>query len=387
MAGQDGRDDEINALMQIEGIDTEKIQQQLTGKTGEDTLKKEKTSKIDPPKADPPKIDVPDPEAIIAAKLNETFGERFKSWEDLKNANIPEALQERETLRQKNLELETQLKAKPKTQFVNEDIAKLNEFIRETGIKDVGIFNRLNATDVANMNDIDALVFQHIIENPSLAGKEPQVRRYIETKYNVDASKVETGDLTQDELDINLIGVTSEGARAKAKIQELKGKIKMPEPTKDDIPEGERAKWTPEEATQQKASWERVSSKIGEKFSTIAIPVKGGTGPIINFAIPEESKKAVLKTVSDYVMNNQMEVNEANVTAVAQMAYSDLIMGNFEQIIHTVSEYVRGLSQEEYLKIYHNPSPNKNTDTPSGGGEELSDEAKRERAFRAELER
>ena len=188
----DGRDDEISALLAIEGIDTEKI----TGKRAADIGKPAEESKppeeiTKPPEAKPEdkKQDVPNPEAIRSAMLNEMFGEQFKTVEDAKKANIPASLQELETLRQKTKELETKLQAKPKTQFVNEDIAKLNEFIRETGIRDVGVFNKLNATDVANMNDIDALVFQHIIDNPALASKEPQVRRYIETKYNVDSAK------------------------------------------------------------------------------------------------------------------------------------------------------------------------------------------------------
>ena len=388
----DGRDDEINALLNIDGVDTAKLTEQITGKKGGDPPPatdppKTDPPKTDPPKTDPPKKDVPDPEAIKSAMLNEMFGEHFKTVEDVKKANIPASLQELETLRQTKKDLETQLQAKPKTQFVNEDIAKLNEFIRETGIKDVGVFNRLNATDVANMDNIDALVFQHIVENPTLAGKEPQVRKYIETKYNVDSKKVESGDLTQEELDVNLIGIASEGAKAKVKLQELKGKIKMPEIPKDEKPEGGKSRWTPEIETNQKALWKDGYSKLYESFATIGIPVKGGTAPIINFGVPEESRGKVLKNVTDYMVNNQLEVNEANVKTAVNMARADLILSNLDQIIHAVSEHVRSLKEEEYLKLYHNPSPKKNTDTGGGGGAELSDEAKLKRAFDAELER
>ena len=390
---EDGRDDEINALLSIDGVDTAKLTEQITGKKGGDPKPPvDPKPPTDPkPPADPkPPVDpkdVPDPEAIKSAMLNEMFGEHFKTVEDVKKANIPEALQERETLRQKNLELETQLKAKPKTQFVNEDIAKLNEFIRETGIKDVAVFNRLNATDVANMDNIDALVFQHIVENPSLAGKEPQVRKYIETKYNVDSKKVETGDLTQEELEINLIGITSEGAKAKAKLQDLKAKIKMPEIPPDEKPEGGKSRWTPEIETKQKAEWQKGYTKLYELFTAIEIPIKGGTAPIINFGIPEESRSEVLKNVTNYMVNNQLEVNEANVKAAINMARADLILGNLDQIIHAVSEHVRGLKEEEYLKLYSNPSQKRNTDTPGGGGVEMSDEAKLRRAFDAEMNR
>ncbi len=393
----DGRDEEINALLNIEGIDSAKIAEQITKKGGRkpEDIKppdnKPPDDKNKPPDNKPPdeKKNVPDPDTILNAKLNETFGERFKTWEDFKKADIPASLQELETLRQTNKDLETRLQAKPKTQFVNEDIAKLNEFIRETGIKDVGIFNRLNeVTDVANMPDMDALILLHVIENPRLARKDPQeVRRYFETKYNVDPAKVEAGDLTKDELEYNKMELEAQADKAKLKLQEFKGKIKVPEPPKEEISEEGKTKWTPEVETKQKALWEEGHKKLSEAFATIGIPIKGGVAPIINFGVSEESRNKVLKNVTDYMRNNQLEVNDANVKAAINMVRTDLILDNFDQIIHAVSEHVRGLKEEEYLKLYHNPSPKKNSDTPGGGGEDVSDEAKRKRAFDAEMDR
>jgi len=388
-------DPEVNALLNAEGIDTEKIIETATKKGGKLAGAPKAQGGNPPPdnsgkNPDPnpdPKKDVPTPEAIRTAMLNEMFGDRFKTVEEVKNANILAALQERDTLRGRVTELETQVKAKPKTQFVNEDIAKMNEFIRETGIKDVGLFYKLNATDIANMSDIDALVMQHIIENPSLATKEPQVRRYIETKYNVDSKKVEAGDLTEEELETNLIGVSSDAAKAKAKILELKGKIKMPEPPADDVPEGGKKKWTPEIEAKQKTQWESGSSKVVEAFSSIAVPIEGSEKPAINFEIPGESKKEIAKAIYDYAINNQMEVTEDNVRAIAVMAYSDLIMKNWAKINRELINYARGLSQEQYLKEYHNPSGKKNSDTPPGEGDDTSDEAKRRKAFEAEMGR
>lgn len=395
----DGRDDEIDALEHAEGVDPVKIMEQISkgkGIKSEDKapdLKLEdiKPGEIKPEEQKPGEIkpdekkEVPDPEAIVSGKLKEIFGDRYTNVDELKKANIPAQLQELETLRQKNQTLETQLKAKPKHPFASDDIAKFNEFVRDTGIKDVGVFNKINGADVANMGDMDALVMQHIVENPSLANKEPQVRRYFETKYNVDAKKVEAGDLTQDELDVNLIGVASDGARAKDKLQELKGKIKMPDIPADEPLEGKQ-KWTPEIETKQKAEWAKVNEKMGEEFAKIPIPIKGGTEPIVNFVLPEETKKTILTNALDYAIGNQLEINEANVTSVATMMYSDLIVSNLGQIVHTVFERARTMTEDEVLKVYHNPSP-KNTDTPPPSGEPESDEAKREKAYQAEFDR
>lgn len=388
MAQEDGRDDEINALLNAEGVDTAKIAAQIAGKGDLPKSDPPKTDppKSDPPKSDPPKTEVPDPEAIRAAMLNEMFGEQYKTVEDVKKANIPGAFQELDSLRRRTKELETQLQAKPKTQFVNENLAKMNEFIRETGIEDVGIFNRLNASDVANMDSIDALVLQHIVDNPSLAGKEPQVRKYIETRYNVDPKKVESGDLTQEDLEVNLIGVASEGAKAKTKLAELKAKIKMPKPPKEEPGEGVKPKWTAEIETQQKSVWTKVGDEMVKTFANLPIRAKGFKDPIANFVIPEEEKAGILKAVIDYIASNQMEANEANIKSVAASMYTKIKEDHFEDIIHTVIERVRTMSEKEYLEAYHNPSKKKNDDV-APGSEELTDDAKLKRAFDAELTR
>ena len=400
---EDGRDEEIQALLNIEGIDTAKISKQITGEDGEVTppvVTPPVTPPVVPPvvpPVTPPKENVPDTDTIKAGILNEMFGDQFKTVDDVKKANIPESLKELVTLRQKNQELDALVKAKPKHHFANDDIAMMNEFVRETGIKDVGVFNRLHVTDVANMDAMDALIMQHIIENPSLAGKESQVRRYLERRFDVDSSKidpkqVESGDLTQEQLDknkadydVNLVGVTSEGAKAKVKLIELKGKIKMPEAPAEETPAG-KTKWTPEIETQQKTAWTKVGEAMIGEFATLPIRAKGAKDPIVNFALPEDAKKSLLSDTMDYIVSNQMEVNQENVKAVGTQMYYKIKEDYFEDIIQAVSERVRSMSEEEYLKAYHNPS-SKNNDTPDHSGEPESDEVKREKAFQAELGR
>ena len=260
---QDGRDSEMEALMSIEGVDTEGITAQINKINGVTEIPTEPV-KVDPANPDsvvpdpvipdPIKDNVPDSETVRTGILNEIFGDQFKTVDEAKKA-IPETFKELTTLRQKVQELSDSLAKKPKHAFASDDIAKFNEFARETGIKDAMVFNKINSTDLANMSDMDALVMQHIIENPTFAGKEPQVRKYFEKKYNVDSAlidpkRVESGELTQEELDklifdhdTNLIGVSSDGAKARERLRTLKEKIKMPEIPKEDV--SPQSKWTP----------------------------------------------------------------------------------------------------------------------------------------------
>ncbi len=390
MGQDDGRDDEINALMQAEGVDSAKIAEQVAKKSGKPVDekppddKKPDEKKPDEKKPDEKK-DVPNPETIKADMLHEMWGDQFKTVEDFKKANIPGQLQELTTLRQKNKDLETQLQTRPKHHYASDEIAKYDEFVRQTKIEDVRVYDKIKNADLANMQDMDALILQHIIDNPSLASKEPQVRKYFETKYNVDSKKVEAGDLTQDELEANLIGVASDGAKAKVRLQELKSKIKMPE-IPAEKPDDTTKKWTPEIETQQKASWEKINKSMLGEFSNLPITIEGFKEPILNFELPEESKSVIMKNALDYVVSNQMEVNEANVKIVAQSMYSDIQDSNRQKIYHAIFERARSMTEKEYMEKYHNPSK-KNNDTPPGGAQEESDEAKKEKAYRAEMER
>jgi hypothetical protein len=390
MAGQDGRDDEIDALLDGINVDSAKIQEQITQKRGgkppeqKPDEKKPEEKKPEEKKPEEHKSEVPDPEAIRTAMLHEMWGDQFASVEDFKKANIPAALQERETLRRRNEELETQVKAKPKHAFATDELAMLNEFTRETGIKDVGVFGKLHSTEVANMDAMDALILQRIIDDPSLAGKEPQVRRMLEKRYNVDSKKVEAGEMTQEDLDDNLLEVSSDGRKAKEKLLGLKAKIKMPEPEAEVIPQGK--KWTPEIEATQKANWQKVSEKMGDTFATIPILMEGAKEPIANFVLPEDVKKVINKNALDFVINNQMEVNEANVRNVAMQMYSDAVLPNFDKIVKIVFDRARSMTEEEFLKTYSNPSE-KNKDQPDLKDQPLSDEAKAEKAFNAEMTR
>jgi hypothetical protein len=384
----DGRDAEMNALLEVQGVDKTAITEQINAIKGiKSEIKPEGSPEIKPevkPEIKPEiKSEVSDPETVRAGILNEIFGDQYKTVEDVKKANIPGSLQELATLRQKNQELDALVKAKPKHQFANDDIAKMNEFVRETGIKDVSIFNKLNAADLANMPDIDVLSLYHVIENPRLAGESPQeIRGYFERKYNVDKAKVEAGDLTEQELKYNQMDLQIEAEKAKAKLLELKGKIKMPEVSAE---EAGAKKWTPEIETKQKTVWSTVNEKMGEEFAKIPIILKGGKEPIINFVLPEETKKSMLQNALDYVVSNQMEVNEENVKSVAGAMYSDILFKNREEIYHAIFERARSMTEEEILKVYHNPSK-KNSDTPpaGNGGESLLDK-QRQAALNLEL--
>jgi hypothetical protein len=393
----EGRQEEYEALKGIPGMDPEDILRQLNGENKPPvtpptpgTLPTPGTVPPIPAGIPPvPKSGEPAPLADATGILKEIFGDQFTSVEDVKKANIVGKLKEYDTLREQNQtlsrekeELTGKLSTKPKNNFANDDIALYNEFFKATNIKSFDVFNQLNGADVANMDYMNALVLQRMIDNPTLAGQDARVRKYIEKKYNVDPEQI----TDEEELEVNKIGLAEDGARAKQKLLELKGKLKLPEP-EPELP-GASLKWTPEIEAKNKTAWGTVSDSMGTQLAAIGIPMKGTKEPIVNFAIPEEARKAIVKNAADYAVSNRMEVDKDNITAVAKYMYSELILQNLDQIAHSIFEKARSMTQEEALKLYHNPSPLGGDNVPPANrGDVLDDDAKRQKVLDAEMGR
>jgi hypothetical protein len=410
----EGRESEFDALKDIDGLDPNKIMQQVAGAGAGAGAGNEGNGGAGAGAggaggggssegggagagagagaaagAGASKSGEPGSDTAATGILKEIFSDQFTTVEDLKKADIPGKLKELETLRQQNQtltserdELTGKLNTKPKHNFVNDDIALYNEFVRHSGIKSFDVFNKIQGAEVANMAYMDALVLQRMIENPELAGQDTRVRKYLEKKYNVDPETV----TDPEELAENQIGLAEDGARAKQKLVELKGKLKLPEPDSND--QGGAPKWTPEKESEAKKGWGTVNETMGTTLANIGIPMKGMKEPIVNFIIPEEAKKAMITKAIDYAVSNRMEINQANMTAVAKFMYSEYILQHLDQISHSIFEKARSMTQEEILKVYHNPTPLGGGDHPAGGKGELpDDEAKRQKVLDAEMGR
>ena len=346
------------------------------------------TPPADPPPADPPKPGAAGTPPDATGILKEIFGDQFTSVDDLKNKNIPNVLKEYDQLRQQVEALSTEkeeltgkLNLKPKTAFANDDLALFNEFVKTTGINSFDVFNRLNGVDPANMQYMDAIILSRLLDNPELTAKETQLRKHVEKTYNVDPEQV-----SEDDLEVNQIGLAQEGAKARAKLQELKGKLKLPEPDQE-TPAGAPA-WTPEQETQAKTTWSGANKAMAEKLSTIPYYLPNSKEPIINFAVPPESIKAIQEEAVQFALSNRMEATAENLETIARFMYSELKLRNEPLANHAIFEKARSLTKEEALKFYHNPSPLGNGDQPPAGRGDIDEvEAAKQEIFDKEMGR
>ena len=356
---------EFQALQDIEGVDPAELLKQA-GQPEPDPPQGDPPP-ADPPPADPPPVDPPqgdppvEPNADPAASqqsdvLKEIFGDRFQTVDDAKNANIPGLIEEVESLRQAKTELESKLDLKPKTNFANDEVALFNEFVKETGTRDFGVFRKINSAEVATMDSMEALVTKYVLDHPEQSGKEPQIRKYFEKKYNVDPETVDDAD-----LEVNRLGLDADGASAKKALQEVKDKLKIPEPSTEPSASKEL---TPEEKTTLQTGWNKVGQQVSTALAKLKVPIKNGKEPLLDYEISEAEQKEITEFVQNYAVENQMELDETNVRTVSTMVYNQLMINKLPEIVHSVFEKARSLTEEQVHGIYSNPSAARNNDTP-----------------------
>lgn len=352
---------EFEALKTIEGLDATKLMQQA----GVETPPPEGDEPPEPPAGGTPPPDGNPPPPVKPtdqgqeqrdAFLKEIFGDRFKTVDEAKQANILQSLDEIGTLRQENTDLKTRLETKPKTNFATDDVALFNEFVRETGKNDYGLFRKINSVDLANMDPMDALITKYIFDNPEYSGKESDVRKYYERKYNVDPEQVD-----EAELSLNKMGMKEDGKIALKALNDIKEKLKVPEPSTDpDKPK----ELTPEEKSKLTAGWNNVGQNIGTTLAKLKVPIKGAKDPLLDYEISESERKEISDFVSNYAVENRMELNETNVRTISAMVYNQLVINKLPEIVHSVFERARTMTETEVHAMYTNPSPGRNNDTP-----------------------
>jgi len=358
---------EFDALKDIEGVDPDKFMAAARGedinepgdppapKPGSGDPPPEPQPGSGDPPPEPPKKDEPPAPQPQDAFLKEIFGDRFKTVDEAKQANISGVLDEVESLRQTKADLESKLESKPKTNFANDEVALFNEFVRETGVRNYKVFEKLNGADMANMDPMEALVIKHILDHPELASREDLVRKRFEKKYNLDPNEVE-----EETLELNKLEVEADGATAIRALQELKGKLKVPEPTPDDKPK----ELSPEERSKLQTGWSNVGQEIGKALTKLKIPIKDRKDALLDYEISESDQKDIRDFVANYAVENQMEPNETNMRMISHMVYNQLMINKLPEIVHSVFEKARNMTEEEVHKMYENPSPSRNNDAP-----------------------
>jgi len=342
----------------------------------------------EPPAGTPPAAETPpggeapvDVDQVQTGLVKEIFGDQFQTVDDLKQANVPSQLKELQTLRQEKADLEKKLELKPKTNFASDDLALFNEFVKETKSQDFGTFKKIHSGDIANMDPMDVLITEMILQNPKFAGREGDLKKHFEKRYNLNPEEVD-----ESELAVNKLGMETDAEKSREKLQEVKSKLIIPEPPEETPAQEGPKELTPEQKQTLQTNWTGAADEIIKVLSTIPVTMKDSKEPLISYQLDDESQKAASKAAVTYCVQNQLELNEDNVKQVAGIIQNQMIIGNLPNIVHSVFEKARSLTEEEVSKLYDNPNPVRNTDTPpTPEKKKPGAEEKRDAAFDLEM--
>jgi len=342
------------------------------------------TPPADTPPADTPPADTPPPtlkkEEIEKEILSEMFGGSFNSVAEVKEAKVSEQLKELGTLREKNQTLEQQASGRP-LGYANEGIALFNEFVKKTGIQNYGAFNKLMNTEIDKLEDLDTMILKEVMDKPNLIGQEANLKKMFEKRYNLDDPE----QVDEGQMEINKITLKSDAETARKSLTETKTGIVLPA-APETPPPGGAPLMTPEQKEVHSKGWKQVTDKLSEEWKAFPIVAEGSKDPILTFEIPTEVKQNLVKDAYDFCIENQTELNKENVADIFGIMQKDLVMVALPKIIHSVAEKVRGMTEEEYDAVYHNPSQLSNQDMPPGQQQPTTREQEIEDIYTAELE-
>lgn len=338
-----------------------------------------------PPADDKSKINEPSAPPPGDVLLKEILGKHFTSVEDVKKLNIPSVLDEVGVLRKTNTELQEQLAKKPKTLFINDEMALFNEFVRETGISDFNIFRKVNTSSFSpKENPMEILVTKYKVDYPDVEANDSKIEAFLNKKYgyvsNPTEEQLEDSEFVKNQ-ELALFQMKTDASGAVKFFSEMKGKIKLPEP--EPLPETPKAR-TPEEQSAYEKQWGDVGNVMSGKLGKIEIPIdsKDGVKPFSSYDLSEEQRKDISDSVREYAVKNNIELTKENVSSLVETVQRNLVYDNLPKIVHSIFEKVSKMTKEEVEALYHHPSAHadRNNDTPPQPQESaLSDAEKRKK--------
>jgi hypothetical protein len=99
------------------------------------------------------------------------------------------------------------------------------------------------------------------------------------------------------------------------------------------------------------SGWKDVGSEVSTVLEKLKVPIKNGKEPLLDYEISEADKKEITDFVQRYAVENQLELNDTNKTMMAYMVRNQLIMTKLPEIVHSVFEKARSLTENSPLSL------------------------------------
>jgi len=323
--------------------------------------------KVEPktePKVEPPKVD-------WLGEVNKVYKSEFKTPEEFgtvfeKAKKVDEygtkitEFTNNETKYKTQLEkLQSSLKEvqNPLNYFSSQEAFIAEQLKKQYPDLNSSMLHTIATSDSKGMTDIDVLVKNKLLENPTLIGGEQGARDLILDEYGIDpATPKEEWSITQQ----NKVLVAARNARKAW--DELKSKVVVPKVQTPEEREAELVR-TKEERKVQLKPLRETFSKF-DKFTEEIEP-----GKVFELNVPDEYKQGLPDMFETYFVEAGLEANEESLKDIEELKQALLLRQNFKQIYKIIEGDVTTRLKAEQDKLLGNIPP-ANTQTATQGEDE-----------------
>jgi hypothetical protein len=291
-------------------------------------------------------------------------------------------LDEYETMKTRNTELETlnqdyagKLKQKIDP-WANQEIAELNQFVKETGLNDSGLFNKLKGADLQNMESKNVLEIQMQKDNPNLT--QGEIKGYIERKYNQSSKNFDhiiddderriSEEAYKHNQDQSATDMKIDANKARTELIGLQDKIK-PVDLGADLENRQREH--KESVDKMTNDWSPHIAKAVDELRQFPIEVPGADGvnkKLASFEVPADKLTVYRQQAMQFAINNGIEAsNLEGQKAVNQFMANLVMIEHKDQIIQKTVNATRADMELEVEKEISNPTGDKLPITPGQG--------------------
>jgi len=249
--------------------------------------------------------------------FNERFKTEFKDAETLESSlkRVSELKQfdtvtkEKQDLETKISELQTKYDeavklTDPRQHFANEEEYKRQVILKEHKADiNPALLHKIIGVDVNKLSDLDAIVMWKQLSNPNLRGGEVGARNLVVRQLGIDA------DMSPDDWDDDVRNLISDASvPARKQLQEIKD-VDVPEVKNFEEEAKARAQAEKEKRAALTDTWDKISDKVLEDFSTYDLKKDNEEGveeTFFSYEVGNDFKKDAKELMVDFLVDRGM---------------------------------------------------------------------------------
>jgi len=240
--------------------------------------------------------------------------------------------------------------------FANEQIAKMNQFVGETG-RTIADYIRTQTIDYSKVSNEDVMRVTLKQENPELSMDEVNV--LMNSKYKLGKEdKYSEGEKTLGKIELK-----KDVAKARKSLLEMQEKYRMP---------AEKEGMSAEQATKIKNEW--LDNMEGEVDGIESVTFNiNENGEEFTYQLSDDLKDNLIESNSN--LNNYFDryVDQEGKWNFDKLNMDMVILNNFEDIVRSVANQYRSKGTEQVVKDIKNPSFNNDTKSDSSQSSNIFD--------------